>query len=122
MANAKTHMVVGGIAGIAMLLADRNSSPESKQSPIAAAAVSTLFAKLPDILEPATSPHHRQFFHSIGVLGAVGYGMKKAYDWEPADDLESMLRFLALSACAGYVSHLLLDGTTPRSLPMLGKL
>jgi len=122
MASGKTHMIVGGLAGIVMLLADQKNRPESRHNPVAAVTVSTLFAKLPDILEPATNPHHRQFFHSVGVLGAVGYSMKKVYDWEPKDNVEIVVRFLALSASAGYLSHLLLDATTPMSLPIIGKI
>jgi hypothetical protein len=43
------------------------------------------------------------------------------YDWKPEDKGSQILRFLTLCAGAGYVSHLVLDGLTPRSLPLLGK-
>jgi len=92
-------------------------------NPLVATAVGSVFGKLPDILEPAlNNPHHRQFCHSLAVLGMVGYGVKRAWEWEPKDEFEEVFRVLALCAGAGYVSHLVLDGFTPRSLPLLGKL
>jgi len=36
------------------------------------------FGVLPDLLEPATSPSHRGFFHSAALLSMLAYGNKKA--------------------------------------------
>ena len=123
MANGATHSVVGGLSGLAIVLCDKDEKGEIQHDPLLAIGVGTVFGKLPDILEPSlNNPHHRQFCHSLVVLGLVGYGLKKAYDWEPKDSFESFLRGAALFAGAGYLSHLLMDATTARSLPLLGKL
>lgn len=123
MANGMTHSVVGGLSGLGVALYDRSENMEAAHNPAIAIAVGVFSGKLPDILEPALkNPHHRQFFHSIAVLGLVGYGVKKAYEWEPKDPLESVMRSVALCAGVGYLSHLILDAMTARSLPLLGKI
>ena len=86
-----------------------------------AIGASTVFSKLPDWIEQATNPHHRQFFHNVSFLVMLGYGLKMAYDWKPEDKGGQLFRFLTLCAGAGYISHLVLDGVTLRSLPLLGK-
>lgn len=122
MANGFTHAVAGSMAGLGVVAYDRDENGSIQHNPIFAVAVGALFGKMPDILEPALHPHHRQFCHSIVVLLAIGYGVKKAYEWEPKDDLDRTLRLLALGAGTGYISHLVLDGLTPRSLPLVGKI
>ncbi len=122
MANGMTHSIAGGLSGLAVSLLDTDGQDGFSHNPVLATAVGTFFGKLPDILEPSLrNPHHRQFCHSITVLVALGYGLRKAYKWKPKDKMESALRGLVLCAGAGYISHLLLDASTPRSLPLLGK-
>lgn len=87
--------------------------------PLAAGAVGALCANLPDILEPATSPNHRKTCHSVALAAVLMVGMKKAWQWEPEDDLGRLLRFVALAGGAGYLVHLALDATTRRSLPLI---
>ncbi|GAB2188787.1 hypothetical protein MAH1_03940 [Sessilibacter sp. MAH1] len=119
MASGADHIAAGALTGVAM--ASYSKSQGENVNPLLAIGASTVFSKLPDWIEPATNPHHRQFFHSVSFLMMMGYGLKKAYDWKPEDKGGQLLRFLTLSAGAGYISHLLLDGLTPRSLPLLGK-
>lgn len=121
MANNITHTLVGGFSGLALAVMEQNK--ENPINPLLAISTSVVFAKLPDILEPSlNNPHHRQLFHSVMVLVAVGYGIRKTYDWAPEDGIGKFFRALALCAEVGYVSHLLLDGLTPRSLPLIGKI
>lgn len=123
MPNGFTHTVVGSAAALGVSFLDQKKSDTPVSNPLAAAAVGGLFGKLPDILEPAlNNPHHRQFCHSLTILFAVGYGVKKVWEWEPKDKFEEGLRVLALFAGTAYISHLVLDGFTPRSLPLVGKL
>ncbi len=119
MANGADHIAAGALTGVAM--ACYGQSQDEKINPLLAIGASTVFAKLPDWIEPATNPHHRQFFHSIAFLAMIGGVLKKVYDWNPENKGEEIMRFLALCAGAGYISHLVLDGLTPRSLPLLGK-
>lgn len=121
MASGTTHSFVGGLSGFTVALCSQGDD-ESLVKPIVGTALGTAFGKLPDILEPATNPHHRQFFHSIATFMALGYGVKKAYEWKPQDKLEECIRFALLCAGVGYISHLVLDASTARSLPMIGKL
>lgn len=119
MANGADHTTAGVLTGMAMTC--YGLSRGEYVNPLLTIGVSTIFSKLPDWIEPASNPHHRQFFHSISFLAMLGYGLKKTYDWRPEDKGGQILRFLTLCAGAGYISHLVLDGLTPRSLPLLGK-
>ena len=117
------HSVVGGLSGLAAALYDENEESETIHNPLVATAVGSFFGKLPDILEPALrNPNHRQFCHSFVVVVSIGYGIKKVYEWKPKDEVDALIRGIALFAGAGYISHLLLDASTPRSLPILGKI
>jgi len=110
MANNMTHSVVGGISGFIVTLVDNNSEVKGNPlNPLLSTGIATLFGKLPDILEPATNPHHRQFCHSMVILAGISYGLKKTYNWKPQDQSERLLRKIVLCAGAGYVSHLLLE-------------
>lgn len=123
MPNQITHLVAGGLSGLIVAMFDKNDNYETVRDPFLAVAIGAVSGRLPDILEPALrNPHHRQFFHSVVVLIAAGYGLKKVYEWKPEDNLEAYVRVVLLFAGAGYVSHLLLDATTARSLPIIGKI
>jgi len=74
---------------------------------------------LPDLLEPATNPNHRQFFHSLAFLGLVGTGMYKLYQWETEDEMDKLIRFALLVGGGAYVMHLLMDLSTPKGLPVV---
>ncbi len=122
MANGKTHLVVGAAVGLTVALAD-NKKQAVSHHPVTAITVGSLFGKLPDILEPSLgNPHHRLFCHSLLVLTALGVGLKHLYEWQPEEAIDKCLRGLGLIAGCAYVSHLLCDATTPRSLPLIGKL
>jgi len=123
MPNGLTHSVVGGLSGLAVAVFDTDDNGNSNHNPLPAIGMGAVFGKLPDVLEPSLkNPHHRQFFHSLTIMGLVGYGTKKIYDWQPQDTLESIVRFLTLCAGAAYLSHLILDAMTSRSLPLVGKI
>jgi membrane-bound metal-dependent hydrolase YbcI (DUF457 family) len=119
MANGITHSIVGGLCGLGVALFEQNN--QSPINPVLEIGVGLAFGNLPDTLEPAIHPHHRQFCHSVVVLAAVGYGIKKSYEWKPQGSAGKFWRALALCAGVGYISHLILDVVTPRSLPLLGK-
>jgi inner membrane protein len=79
-------------------------------------------ATLPDLLEPATNPHHRQFFHGVLFAVGLGYGLYKLYEFKPQSALGERLRLAGLIAGGAYLIHLALDATTRRSLPLVGRL
>jgi len=70
----------------------------------------------PDLLEPATNPKHRKLAHSLSVGGAALYSAKKSWD---NPQLNSEQKAGALASVAAYLSHLVLDSTTPASLPIV---
>ncbi len=116
---------------------------------LGAAAGSWMASRAPDAVEPALHSWHREFFHSVtagaGVVTAgatagaeyvranlscatVAAGKRAALDPQSPDGLalwwqEQAWYFAAgfvFGLPVGYVSHLLADMTTPRSIPLLG--
>lgn len=121
MPNAKTHMLVGAGVGLTAALLDNNKHPASHNVAVAP-ALGAFMGRLPDILESALHPNHRQFFHGIAVLTLLSAGLLKAYRWSPEDPFEKFLRGLMLIGGGAYLSHLICDASTPKGLPLVGKL
>lgn len=119
MPNALAHTLTGAGAGLAAASLGRGESdPDASPAEVPLVALTgACVGRLPDILEPAIHPGHRAFFHSWTVALAVGCGVHRAYHWEPSDDLERALRWVALVGGAAYLIHLALDAATPKSLP-----
>ena len=90
--------------------------------PVASAGLAACLGCVPDRLEPAIHPNHRQFFHSFAVGALLIYAGKKIYDWHPEDDLSKTAKYLALVAIAAYGVHLAMDALTKKSLPLVGKI
>jgi membrane-bound metal-dependent hydrolase YbcI (DUF457 family) len=119
MANAAAHRlgaaaIVGGIA-----LAAENKQEESTAKPLIAGGLACLAGTLPDILEPACHPNHRQFFHSLAFAGMVGHGVYKAWQWKPESKTQEWLRIACMAAGGAYLVHLAMDATTTKGLPIV---
>lgn len=112
---------MGALTGLGIALID-NKKHKVSHNPATAASLGALFGKMPDIIEPALHPHHRQFFHSKLVLAATAYGMYETYQWKAQTSLEKIVRGIFLIAGCAYLSHLVCDSMTPRGLPLVGKL
>ena len=102
--------IAGAVVGVVCEWSRCAGNPDSRFNlskvfgcSIAGAAVGLL----PDVLEPATSPNHRAFFHSVAFSGLLGYVAQGPHteSWDPE------LRDLVQSAVAGYLSHSGLDLT-----------
>jgi len=79
-----------------------------------------VMAGLPDRLEPAISPDHRSFFHSLVVAGVLVYIGYNVWKWMQSDqEGGGELGAILLSLIASYEGHLALDALTPRRLPVL---
>jgi hypothetical protein len=122
MANRVAHqlgaaLVVGGVAAY-----DESSRGESTAKPLMAALMAGAAGKLPDQIEPAIHPHHRQFFHSWIVAGGIGYAMYRLYRWKPETEGEKLLKGVLMVLGGAYLTHLAMDSVTCRSLPLLGKI
>jgi hypothetical protein len=77
------HISIQAIIRIAALAISQHDSEDKAtmlHHPVAAIPIGALLGKLPDIIEPSlANPNHRQFFHSVAVLGLLGAGMHKLY-------------------------------------------
>ena len=121
MPNALAHrsgaaLLVGGT-----LLAIESQKKEFTHAPLTGSIAAAICTNIPDWLEPAIHPHHRQFFHSIVFAGLISLGMYKAYEWKPETDFGKFIRLCVLAGGAGILIHLVMDSFTARSLPLLGK-
>jgi membrane-bound metal-dependent hydrolase YbcI (DUF457 family) len=122
MPNAKTHMVVGAATGalvnVAMQFGRMAVNPATKfewgELLICTVAAGGA-ALLPDLLEPANSPNHRAFFHSLAMAALVAYVItgKHTGKW-PA-----IISLVIGAAGLGYLSHLAADATTPKSINLI---
>jgi len=122
MSNALAHRTGAAVMVGGFLLAQEKQEGKSTLAPIGGSLLAAFCTNIPDLLEPATNPHHRQFFHSVAFAGLVLWGMYKLGEWKPETDAEKLLRFCLLIAGAGILAHLVMDSGTPRSLPLLGKI
>jgi membrane-bound metal-dependent hydrolase YbcI (DUF457 family) len=95
---------------------------EKSTRPLIGAALGSYCATLPDLLEPAINPHHRQFFHSVlfaAIVAGIGWKIK---EWQPEDACGDAVRFVLLMGCGAYLVHLGMDAVSKRSLPLFGKI
>ena len=118
MANSKTHALVGLGVGVGLYLiwckaADRKVDLGET---LLAGCAGLFMGLLPDILEPALDPNHRRFFHSWSITALIIEGNRRS--WENPKLTPEQRAGIALSS-AGYLSHLLLDGATPKGLPLI---
>lgn len=121
--NGPTHRLAGAITAFFVSQADTQTNTSILHHPAAATIMGALLGTLPDIVEPALcNPNHRQFFHSVTFFIGLSIALKKIYLWEPKDDFEGLLRCALLITGGAYLSHLVLDAFTKRSLPLVGKL
>lgn len=118
--NAIAHRTTAAATLSALSLALPVKPEQRLSHTLAAGAAGYAFGTLPDLLEPATSPNHRQFFHSVVFGGIVIGGLCKLYHWQPETDGEKILRWLCLAGLGAYLVHLVMDATTKRSLPLIG--
>lgn len=120
--NRPTHMLVAGCAATAYLANQKGEGSRLPVSPVVGGIAASVLTNLPDVLEPATSPNHRAFFHSFAFAALLIAGMGELHRWQPEDEFDRFLRTLGLLAGGAYLVHLALDFTTKRSLPLLGRL
>jgi|SRR5579863_293195 len=116
MANAKEHAMIGaGVGALGWFLyckvVDR---PIKFGELVAAGGVGMVGRLLPDLLEPALHPNHRQFFHSLAASALLVKANHHLWQSRlvPAE-ARGAVHLLSL----GYLSHLAADGQTPKGLP-----
>lgn len=130
MPNFKKHAATGGAVGVAFIaIANLIQQNKRKQADpnykfdwselilksLAGGGIGAFCGVLPDLIEPATCPNHRKFFHSITAASAIGYGMYKANTSDLSDNDKELISL----AGTGYLCHLLLDTETEFGLPLV---
>ena len=73
-------------------------------------------ASIPDTMEPATSWRHRKGYHSYRTLQRLSIILIIMLISSPFWDGEPF-GYVITGTVGGYISHLLLDATTPMGLP-----
>lgn len=149
MPNGKVHTTAAVTSGIcvAAYRARRQEPLHQLAETIGGAIGGFGGGKLPDLVEPAISSWHRSTAHSWTGFAAASMAMTGLEQWEEfcrrkaehhrlvrisidQDPLGGLLHLLAeyfwriaagvaSGLGAGYISHLVLDGLTPRSLPAI---
>src|SRR5450631_180861 len=78
----KTHMIIGATTGavvnVAMQAGRKALNPKTPfdfGEFLICTGAASMAALVPDILEPASSPNHRAFFHSVVTAAIVAYAM-----------------------------------------------
>jgi uncharacterized membrane protein YeaQ/YmgE (transglycosylase-associated protein family) len=146
MPRRNEHAVIGALVGALTAVARASEQPENgKTAEVMGGIVGGWVGGImPDVIEPATTPHHRDIAHSF-VTG-VSIALAKLAEWQarcrqraqllevsiqgmPAGpershcELDAFAwRFVAgalVGFAAGYISHLVLDGATKRGIPLL---
>ena len=147
--NGRAHRLAGGLAGGGTAVATRRgqSDLEIVVEVIAGMAGGIVGSKIPDWAEPAINSWHRGPVHSLTAATLGGTAalpqLQALDDWRDRRLLElrraqglartqeeanacliEIVFWLAVAAflkglLAGYLSHLALDATTPRGIPLL---
>lgn len=120
MANRNTHMLVGGALVLGLYIVHKKfiqCEDLTFKGVVASFATGAVLGIVPDMLEPAAHPNHRQFFHSVGFSAAMLW-VRDGVRRSPTIDKDSK-RYFDWALCA-YGSHLICDSQTPKGLPFLG--
>lgn len=121
MPRFKTHIIGGVVSGIIALyfLKDINGFTSDIYWTLLALIFSILGSILPDKIEPAKNSHHRSLFHSkisLVIAGYITYHILFIGNFNIAG--EPVIGYFTGFVCIGYISHLILDATTPAGLPL----
>lgn len=119
--NAAAHQWTAALATGVVLHSCETERGEVTAWPLAGSGLAAFLTKLPDVLEPAVHPNHRQFFHSVAVAALLAAGWKALYDWQPESRDARFWRMVGMIGAGAYLCHLGLDALTPRSLPLIGR-
>jgi hypothetical protein len=122
MANGSDHRTGAALGLGAVAALNWRDGNHWMTHPVIASAMGWACGTLPDVLEPATGPNHRQFRHSALFAGILIYGVKRLLDWKPQTDAEKVLSYALLLVGGAYGIHLFMDAMTSKSLPLIGKL
>lgn len=132
MPNGNTHKTAGAIIGTIAYLAVQNNSQQEEKVDLGELFISSgiglTTARIPDILEPATNPNHRAFFHSIvfgGITCYVGVQAWKDLQRRRRErialgnqqwNFSEFIDIAIIIASGSVLLHLIMDGFTKKGL------
>lgn len=116
--NSKDHAILGALIGGGIYAFHKLTKRESIDLGEALLSVigGAIAGVAPDILEPATTPNHRSLFHSGAMLALLTPGNNRVLR---STQLNESQRAVLFSLSSAYASHLIMDGTTTRRIPLL---
>jgi inner membrane protein len=116
--NRGAHMIVGAAAGAGgyYLASKLFGFQPTWQGALTLGGAGALVACLPDILEPALHPRHRAFFHSVACNGGRALGLRHLARHR---HLTPQQKIILMALGCSYLSHPLIDATTPMGLPLI---
>ena len=116
--NAREHAILGALIAGGTYALHKISKQESIDHGEALLSVigGAVTGVAPDILEPATNPNHRSLFHSGATLALLTQSSRKVLK---STQFTESQKAILLSLSAAYASHLVTDGTTTKSIPLL---
>ena len=122
MPNGKTHFIAGAVVGATVNAIVQSTEiamdygrPFDWGEFFLCTGAGAFAGLAPDILEPATSPNHRQFFHSIVAAGLVAWAISGKHTLKFSRATRLALWVFGIS----YLSHIALDCTTPKRINLL---
>lgn len=135
MPNGNVHKTAGAILGPLTYLAIQKNSKQKENVDLGelllSSGIGLSTARIPDILEPAIHPNHRDFFHSLVFAGITGYvGFKALQDFNirrfESKELgikqwswNEILDIIIVIGAASILLHLFMDGFTKKGLPII---
>jgi membrane-bound metal-dependent hydrolase YbcI (DUF457 family) len=136
--NRDTHALVGALVGGGAALAHQRvwrSPLDAFAFGAGSATGGAIGGCLPDVFDPACSPHHRQWGHALAPVGFFTVQTWAAMNQlvedllaQAEEEQDPLTRFAAFfvaglvrGAAPGYLSHIVLDMCTPMGCPLLGR-
>jgi len=120
--NRKLHLVIGGGLGAVLYwVVHLNKKSDDHRAKfdwgegLGHVAICAIGAMVPDIIEPADSPNHRGFFHSVAAGALAIYATKRVLGYNTRRETQRLIFLLA----SGYLSYLAADSTTPKSIELV---
>ena len=118
--NRNNHKIAGALAGAGVHLAHKSRTGQQPTffGTLFAALAGSIGGTIPDDLEPPDNPNHRGPCHSVSA------GIALLRQWQrlsESGNIPPHVKDILESTYAGYMSHLLLDATTPKGLPLFGR-
>jgi len=122
MPDQATHIKVAALTGAALHFINRaathdplNPKPFNWGDFLLDVGACTLGGIAADVGEPADTPNHRGFYHSVAGAALAHYAWTKLRGENLSPEAKHLLGVLL----AGHVTHLVLDSGTPNGLPLI---